>query len=90
MRQVSIQRQGSFLYARAWRNLVFLFAFVCAAAGAGAAFLIRSRLDSLIIAIIIGASTVLMVCSILIGYRVAVWVFGREARQAVEIDGEGI
>lgn len=90
MRQVSIQRQGSFLYAKAWRNPLFLLTLSCAAAGAGAAFLVLRRFDSPMLAIIIGLLTLLFVCSILTAYRVAVWVFGREARQVVEINSEGI
>lgn len=90
MRQIAIQRQGSFLYAKAWRNPVFLLAFVCAVAGAGAAYFVLSRFDSPLIAIIIGSLTLLVVSSILTAYRAALWVFGREARQVVEINSEGI
>ncbi len=88
--QVSIQRQGSFLYARAWRNGVFLLAFACALAGAGAVYLVLRRFDSPLIAILIGSLTLMIVCSILIAYRVTVLVFGREARQMVEINEDGV
>ncbi|MEW6211312.1 MAG: hypothetical protein AB1631_23305 [Acidobacteriota bacterium] len=87
---MTIQRRGSFLYARAWRTRVLLLALACAGAGAGAALVVHNRFDSLIATLIIGSLTLAFVCSILAAYRVTVWVFSREARQSVEITNEGI
>jgi hypothetical protein len=87
---VTIQRRGSFLYARAWRARVLLLALLCAGAGAVAALFVHARFDSLLATVIIGSLTLFFVCSMLAAYRVMMWVFSREARQSVEITAEGI
>jgi hypothetical protein len=87
---MAIQRRGSFLYARAWRKAVIAATVLCAAAGATVAIVASRLLESSIAGGVIGAAVLLIVLGIWTWYRIAVWVFAREARQIVEIGSDGI
>ncbi|HKY05537.1 MAG TPA: hypothetical protein VJQ56_11640 [Blastocatellia bacterium] len=90
MDKIRIERRGSFLYAMAYRRVVVVvtlgFALAGALLGVAAATSTDNRLP-----LVLGSMLAISLIGITwFAYLVVLWVFSREARQAVEVGDEGI
>jgi hypothetical protein len=88
--QVLIQRRGSYYYAKAYRGLVVVMTVVYAVAGAVLAYVGMSLFDSWLAGLVALGVVILTIATLWAGYLAILWVFAREARQTVEVGGEGI
>src|SRR5215470_11569582 len=90
MKRLSIQRQGSYLYASGYRKLVIWAELVYIGLGAGLAVLAGILLESIAVgAAVFGVALIVVACVWLV-YQSILWVFKREAGQSVEINDAGI
>jgi len=90
MKRLSIQRQGSFLYASGYRKLVFWAEVVYIGLGAALGVLAAILLESIAAgAAVFGVALIVVACVWLV-YQSILWVFKREAGQSVEISDAGI
>jgi uncharacterized protein (DUF58 family) len=90
MQTRSIERKGSHLYTRAYRNLAAALTVVYMLIGAALALLAAQRLGGPLA----GAILFLLVCGFVAAmwlfYLTLLWIFARESRQSVEISPEGV
>ena len=90
MQKVLIQRRGSLLYTRAYRKLAVVLTLIYLLIGAvlavGAVYAFAHILAGVILFLVIGGFVVAMWAV----YITVLRVFAREARQTVEIGGEGV
>jgi hypothetical protein len=90
LERVSIKRQGSYFYARAYWKVVLLLTLVYGGMGAVLAVVTESGLEDVleeIIFPILAFIPVLMMWSV---YGLMLWAFRREADSAIELSGDGI
>ena len=90
MERLLVKRNGSYLYTRAYRNLVLVAEAVYAALGAALAVLAANALDSWLAGALLLTGLFIVVALIWIGYKAILWVFKRESRQSIDISEEGI
>ena len=90
MERLSVKRNGSYLYARAYAKLVLVAEAAYAALGAGLAIIAANALDSWLAGALLMAGLLIIVALIWIAYRAILWVFRRESRQSIDITDEGI
>jgi hypothetical protein len=90
MQTRSIERKGSLLYTRAYRNLAAALTVVYLLIGAILALLAAQRLGG----ILAGAILFMLVCGFVAAmwlfYCSLLWIFARESKQTVEISQEGV
>ena len=90
MQKVLIQRRGSLLYTRAYRKLAVVLTLIYLLIGAvlavGAVYAFSHILAGVILFLVVGA----FVVGLWVVYVAVLRVFAREARQTVEIGGEGV
>jgi len=90
MQKVLIQRRGSLLYTRAYRKLAVVLTLIYLLIGAvlavGAVYAFAHILAGVILFLVVGGFVVAMWAV----YIAVLRVFAREARQTVEIGGEGV
>jgi hypothetical protein len=90
LERLSVKRNGSYLYARAYAKLVLVAEAAYAALGAGLAIIAANALDSWLAGALLMAGLLIIVALIWIAYRAILWVFRRESRQSIDITDEGI
>jgi hypothetical protein len=90
MQKVLIQRRGSLLYTRAYRKLAVFLTLIYLVIGAvlavGAVYAFEHILAGVILFLVIGG----FVAAMWLVYVTLLRVFAREARQTVEVGGEGV
>ena len=90
MQKMLIQRKGSLLYTRAYRKLaVFLtviYLLVGAVLAVAAVYAFSHILAGVILFLVVGG----VVAAMWLAYVTLVRVFAREARQTIEVGGEGV
>ena len=90
MQKVLIQRKGSLLYTRAYRKLAvvltLIYLLIGAVLAAGAVYAFAHILAGVILFLVVGG----FVVTLWVVYVAVLRVFAREARQTVEIGGEGV
>ena len=87
---VTIQRKGSFLYARAYLKIVLVVTLVYAGTSLALALISGRLLDSFLAALVTLALMMGLALASWVVYLIVLWAFAREARQSVEIGPEGI
>ena len=87
---VTIQRKGSFLYARAYLKTVLVVTLVYAASSLVLASIGGRLLGSLLAALVALALLMGLALASWAAYLIVLWAFAREARQSVEIGPDGI
>jgi hypothetical protein len=90
LKNVTINRRGSLIYANGYRRLVVAAEIVYALLGAGLSVLAIAVFGTLIAGVILFSLVLLFVLSVAGAYRAILWFFRREARQSIEITDEGI
>jgi hypothetical protein len=90
MGDVTIQRKGSFLYARAYLKIGAVVTVVYAVVSVVLALISARLLDTYLAALVTLALLMGLLLTAWVVYAVALWAFAREARQSVEIGPEGI
>jgi hypothetical protein len=90
MEKVLIQREGSLFYAQAYRRFVALASLIYLIAGTAAAIVGANRLENPLAGAALVGLVVAQILTVWVVYAIVLWVFRREARQTVEITGEGI
>ena len=90
MKRLSIQRQGSYLYASGYRKLVIWAEVVYIVLGAGLAVLASVLLDSILAGAGVFALALGIVACVWLGYQAILWFFKRESTESVEISDAGI
>ena len=90
MERRSVQRQGSYLYTRAYKKLVLAAEAAYVALGVGLAIIAANVLDSWLAGALLLAALLMIVGLIWIGYRAILWMFRRESRQSIDMTEEGI
>ena len=90
LERLLVKRNGSYLYTRAYRNLVLVAEAVYVALGAALAVLAANALDSWLAGALLLAGLFIVVALIWVGYKAILWVFKRESRQSIDISEEGI
>jgi hypothetical protein len=90
MQKVLIQRKGSLLYTRAYRKLAVVLTLIYLLIGAvlalAAVYAFSHILAGVILFMIVGA----VVAAMWLAYVMLLRVFAREARQMIEVGGEGV
>ena len=90
MKKVLIQRKGSLLYTRAYRKLAVVLTLIYLLIGAvlalAAVYAFSHILAGVILFMIVGA----VVAAMWLAYVMLLRVFAREARQMIEVGGEGV
>lgn len=87
---ISIRRQGSFFYASAYRRLVRILIVGYLAAGVALGLLAIYLVDRLLAGVIIFGMAIGFSFAMWLAYQCVLWMFGREARQTIEMSDEGI
>jgi hypothetical protein len=87
---VSIKRQGSYFYTRAYWQVVVFLTVVYGAMGAVLAILTESDLEDVLERIILPILAFLPVLMMWLVYAAMLWAFKREADTAIEVSGDGI
>ncbi len=90
MSQIRIERRGSFLYTMAYRKVVVVVTLGFALAGGLLAASAATSTDNRLPLVLGSMLAISLVGVTWIAYLVVLWVFSREARQAVEIGNEGV
>jgi hypothetical protein len=90
LKNVTINRRGSLIYASSYRRLVIGAEIVYTLLGAGLSVLAMAVFGTLIAGVILFSLVLLFVLLIAFAYRGVLWFFRREARQSIEITDEGI
>lgn len=90
METISIRRQGSYLYAKAYRRLVIGGEIAYLVLGAGLGALAAIIFDSAPIGAVVSSLILLNVAMIWALYSLLLWFFKRESRQVIEITNSGI
>ena len=90
MERLSVRRNGSYLYTRAYKKLVLLAEAAYTVLGVGLALIAANALDSWLAGALLLAAVLIIVGIIWLGYRAILWVFRRESRQSIDITDEGI
>jgi len=90
MQKVLIQRKGSLLYTRAYRKpavvLTLIYLLIGAVMALAAVYAFSHILAGVILFMIVGG----FVAAMWLAYLMLLWVFAREARQTIEVGGEGV
>jgi len=90
MQKVLIQRKGSLLYTRAYRKLAVVLTLIYLLIGAvlalAAVYAFSHILAGVILFMIVGG----VVAAMWLAYVMLLRVFAREARQMIEVGGEGV
>ena len=90
MQKVLIQRRGSLLYTRAYRKLAVILTLIYLIIGAvlatAAVYAFSHILAGVILFVVVGG----FVAAMWLVYVMLLRIFAREARQTVEIGGEGV
>ncbi|HYP30019.1 MAG TPA: hypothetical protein VE262_25160 [Blastocatellia bacterium] len=90
MGTVTIQRKGSFLYARAYLKIAAIITVVYTVVSVILALISARLLDTYLAALVTLALLMGLLLTTWLVYAVVLWAFAREARQSVEIGPEGI
>jgi hypothetical protein len=90
LEQVSIRRQGSYFYTRAYWKVVLLLTLLYGGMGAALAIVTESDLNDVLEEIIFPILAFIPVLMMWTVYAVLLWAFKREANSAVELSGNGI
>jgi len=90
MKHLSIQRQGSYLYASGYRKLVVWAEVVYIVLGAVLGALAGFLLDSAFAGAGVFALALVIVACVWLGYQAVLWFFKRESTESVEISDAGI
>jgi hypothetical protein len=90
LERLSVRRNGSYLYTRAYKKLVLLAEAAYTVLGVGLALIAANALDSWLAGALLLAAVLIIVGIIWLGYRAILWVFRRESRQSIDITDEGI
>jgi hypothetical protein len=90
LERLSVQRNGSYIYARAYKKLVLAAEAAYLVLGAGLALIAANALDSWLAGVLLLAAVLMIVGLVWAGYRAILWVFRRESRQSIVITDEGI
>jgi hypothetical protein len=85
-----IQRRGSYLYTRAWRGPVVAITLVYATTGVLLAAVDEFLFDSWLARLVLFCLVLMTTAMMWAVYVAMLWAFSREARQSVEVTGEGI
>jgi len=87
---VSIKRQGSYFYTRAYWQVVLFLTLLYGGMGAVLAILTESDLDDVLDQIIFPILAFIPVLMMWSFYGVMLWAFKREAETSIEVAAEGI
>jgi hypothetical protein len=87
---VTIQRKGSFLYARAYLKIAAVVTVVYTVVSVALALVSARLLDTYLAALVTFALLMGLLVTTWLVYGVVLWAFAREARQSVEIGPGGI
>jgi hypothetical protein len=90
LEQILVHRRGSYFYAMAYTKFVTWLTVVYLALGALLGFITANALDSDLAGVLVGSMAVGVSAAMWIFYKAMLWLFQREARQAVEVGKEGI
>jgi hypothetical protein len=90
MERVLIQREGSLFYAQAYRRLVAIASLIYLILGSAVSIIGAARLESPLAGAALIGLVIAQILTVWLIYAIVLWVFRREARQSVEITGEGI
>ncbi len=90
LEKISIQRSGSYLYARSYLKIVAAVTLVYAAMGATLAVIAELKINSLAMGIIIFVFALGPVSALWIVYLILLRYFKLESRRAVELNDDGI
>ena len=90
MEQVSIKRQGSYYYTRAYWKVVLFLTLLYGGMGAVLAIITESDLNDVLEQIIFPILAFIPVLMMWTVYAVMLWAFKREASSAVELSDVGI
>jgi hypothetical protein len=90
MERVLIQREGSLFYAQAYRRLVAIASLIYLIVGSAVSIIGANRIESPIAGAALIGLVIAQILTVWLVYAIVLWVFKREARQSVEITGEGI
>jgi len=90
LEQVSIKRQGSYFYTRAYWKVVLLLTLIYGGMGAVLAIITESDLEDVLEQIIFPILAFIPVLMMWTVYAVMLWAFKREAASGVELSSDGI
>jgi hypothetical protein len=90
MERVLIQREGSLFYTQAYRRLLAIASLIYLVIGSTVSIIGANRLESPFAGAALIGLVIAQIMTVWLVYAIVLWVFGREARQSVEITPEGI
>ena len=90
MERVSIKRQGSYFYARAYWKVVLFLTVIYGGMGAVLAVITESGLEDVLEVIIFPILAFIPVLMMWMVYALMLWAFKREAGSEIELSADGI
>ncbi|MGA9767617.1 MAG: hypothetical protein WBV94_01145 [Blastocatellia bacterium] len=90
MERVSIRRQGSYFYARAYWKVVLFLTLIYGGMGAVLALVTESDLEDVLEVILFPILAFIPVLMMWLVYALMLWAFKREAGSGIEMSADGI